>query len=272
MPGTPLLVECDRLDPRAAAEAAERPFRACVNIPLHELPRRVHELPSRHVPLHVVGEPNATAPAVSWLVARGHAVVAVGPEPQTDEPEDVIRRLWRPNAFLARVAEDLRGRLEPGRPATALELACGAGRDAVHLASRGWLVTAIDHLPDALERASDLERRYRVGTLPVRWLRADLEAFELPLRGRFDLIVGIRYLHRDLMRRLPRWLRPGGALVWETFTREHRRVHGKPADDAHVLAVGELPSLFEAGCVREFAEEWRHGAHVARIRVERPGG
>ena len=41
------LAEWDLLDPRPEREAADRPIRRSVNIPLNELPERTHELPPR---------------------------------------------------------------------------------------------------------------------------------------------------------------------------------------------------------------------------------
>lgn len=269
------LLECDRLDPRAANDAVARPIPDSVNIPLAELADRVHELPPRTVPLSVVGPPDVAAPAVRWLHEHGRAA-CLAPAADAESvpsgragPEAVVRRLWRPNPFLTRVAESLSEQHPPSDTPAALELACGMGRDAVFLASRGWKVTAIDHLPDALARAAALERRYRAGGPPIGWVRADLEGWALPVDARFDLIVGIRYLHRPLLRRLPELLRPGGRIVWETFTIQHRVCHGKPSRDAHLLKPGELPELFPGLIIAEYAEEWRDGAHLARVLAVR---
>ncbi|HLU32183.1 MAG TPA: class I SAM-dependent methyltransferase, partial [Acidimicrobiia bacterium] len=51
-----------------------------------------------------------------------------------------------PNEF---VEEELAG-LEPG---TAVDLACGEGRNAVWLAERGWQVTGVDFSSVAIDRA-----------------------------------------------------------------------------------------------------------------------
>ena len=65
-----------------------------------------------------------------------------------------------PNRFLVAEADGL----APGR---ALDLACGAGRNAVWLAQRGWTVTGADFSDVAIENArrlaADRGRRGRVG-------------------------------------------------------------------------------------------------------------
>jgi len=86
-------------------------------------------------------------------------------------------------------------RLPPGR---ALDLACGAGRNAVWLAEQGWSVTAVDKAESALGWA----------------LRADLEAGEFRIEeDAWDLILMSLYLQRDLFDPVKRGLRAGGLAI-----------------------------------------------------------
>ena len=68
-----------------------------------------------------------------------------------------------PNLF---VVEEL----EPAAPGTALDLACGEGRNAVWLAERGWQVTGVDFSAVALDRARAIAARRHV---TVTWVKAD---------------------------------------------------------------------------------------------------
>jgi SAM-dependent methyltransferase len=86
------------------------------------------------------------------------------------------------------------GKLKPGR---ALDLACGAGRNAVWLAEHGWQVTAVDRSP--------------VPIPGVDTHVADLEKHEFPiLEAAWDLIVVSYYLQRDLFEPIKRGVKPGG--------------------------------------------------------------
>ena len=121
-----------------------------------------------------------------------------------------------------------------------LDLACGGGRHARHLASLGHQVLAVDRDPAALAAAEG----ERVHTQAV-----DLEAPgsdvlpDWPLvPGRFSGIVVTHYLHRPLLPALISSLSTGGVLIYETFA-EGNSLFGKPSNPAFLLAPGELLTL-----------------------------
>jgi SAM-dependent methyltransferase len=114
-----------------------------------------------------------------------------------------------------------------------LDLATGAGRNALFFASRGHSVTAVDR---------DLTR---LPTIPgIERLQADLEdGSPWPLADRrFGAVVVTRYLHRPLMPRLLDWVATGGVLLYETFMEGHQRF-GRPSRPEHLLKDGELLEL-----------------------------
>jgi SAM-dependent methyltransferase len=64
-------------------------------------------------------------------------------------------------------------------PGTALDLACGEGRNAVWLAGLGWRVYAVDFSRVGLAKGADLERR-TLGRSAITWLEADATTFVAP--------------------------------------------------------------------------------------------
>ncbi len=86
-------------------------------------------------------------------------------------------QLWSgaPNGVLVVEATDL-------PPGQALDLGCGEGGDAVWLAGRGWLVTAVDISRVALERAAAA-----AGDAKISWTHADLTTY-VPPAASFDLV------------------------------------------------------------------------------------
>jgi SAM-dependent methyltransferase len=76
---------------------------------------------------------------------------------------------------------------EWAQPGRALDLGCGTGRDAVHLAQQGWTVTGIDGVTQALSEAR--ERATSAG-VDVNWVEGDVTRIdELGLDERFDLVL-----------------------------------------------------------------------------------
>ena len=89
-----------------------------------------------------------------------------------------------PNAVLMHYAERERAR---GRDARVLDLGCGAGRNAVPLARRGWDVLGLDlswpMLAAAASRVAEIDGHGR-----LRLVRAQMDA--IPARdGSFDLMI-----------------------------------------------------------------------------------
>lgn len=120
----------------------------------------------------------------------------------------------------------------------ALDVACGAGRNALYLAAHGFAVTALDISAVALERG---RRAAAERALDVEWLCADLDddmEHALPA-GPFDLIVWVRYVHRTLMPPLVARLAVGGTLLCEQHLATTDPVAG-PSSAAYRLAPGEL--------------------------------
>ena len=112
-----------------------------------------------------------------------------------------------PSAFLIAETETL----PPGR---ALDLACGAGRNAVWLARRGWQVTGVDFSDVALQAARGLAASARVD---VEWIEAD--AVTWPAESRAYDLVAVMYLQlparerRAALARAAAAVRPGGTLL-----------------------------------------------------------
>ncbi len=105
-----------------------------------------------------------------------------------------------------------------------LDLACGRGRHARHLAGLGRPVLALDRDPDALLATAGPG---------IATLQCDLESSGAvwPFApGRFAGAVVTNYLHRPLMASLIASIAPGGILIYETFALGNEQF-GKPTPD-----------------------------------------
>jgi SAM-dependent methyltransferase len=137
------------------------------------------------------------------------------------------------------------------------------------LAAAGFDVTAVDLDPAAM---ADLRARCREIGVSLHAEVRDLEKADLDLgAAAFDLVVVFRYLHRPLFPALRRVLRPGGVLVYETFTRA-QAARGRPTNPAFLLEEGELPRLVAPLEVLASGEGEYEGSFVARVVARRPPG
>ena len=127
--------------------------------------------------------------------------------------------------------------------ATALDLACGAGRHMRWLQAQGLQVTGVDRSPEAIAACAGL------GEL----ICADIENGPWPLPGRqFGAVVVTNYLWRPLLPAVLASLTPGGVLIYETFAQGHETV-GRPSRADFLLRPGELLQAF--GALRTVAYE-----------------
>lgn len=148
--------------------------------------------------------------------------------------------------------------LPPGR---ALDIACGAGRNAVFLASKGWDTIAVDSSSSALNLARSAAQAagipvFEFSGLPalltrnavsskgrVILIEAGLDTLPLPV-AHFDLVVCTKFLQRSLFPSMEATLRPGGTLVYETYTRAQLQFSGGPRNPDFLLYMGELRDAF----------------------------
>ena len=145
--------------------------------------------------------------------------------------------LWKaePNGFLVQEVSEL-------HPGTALDVACGEGRNAVWLASLGWKATGVDFSDVALSKARDLAEARGVS---VEWISADLTEWDPPA-GAFDLVI-VFYLQlppdkrRRVYASMARAVAPAGTmLVVGHDTDNIGRGYGGPQDPAVLFSAQDV--------------------------------
>jgi SAM-dependent methyltransferase len=171
--------------------------------------------------------------------------------------------MWsgRPNGRLvAEVAA-----LTPGR---ALDVGCGEGGDAIWLAKRGWIVTAIDISELAICRAR--EASHRAGA-PVEWICGDALQTPFPAHS-FDL-VSLQYpalpeaAGEAAVRTLLDTVRRGGLLlaVYHDLDDEHREhMKSRGVDPADYVGADDLGRLL--------SDDFTVELHAVEPRIDPPPG
>jgi SAM-dependent methyltransferase len=152
-------------------------------------------------------------------------------------------------------------------PGKALDLASGAGRNALWLAEHGWEVTAVDGAQTAIEilRSRVMERGLKIDAVV-----ADLEKGEFKIEpSHWDLVAMCYYLQRNLFEAAKRGVAPGGILI----SIVHMSEPGEE-DGPHRLRPGQLEQYFAGWEIlhrREGkANDSAHRRAVAEIVARRP--
>ncbi len=180
----------------------------------------------------------------------------------------------------------------------ALDIGCGEGRYALHLAAKGCRVTAVDRARVGLEKLAGMAAKRG---LPITTRQIDIADFEFP-PDTYDVIVAATLLdhlkageRRRTIRGIKTALKPGGVLYANVFTvadpGSKLKDPGGAAPSAagvsdtaqcmaHYFARGELKSVFSDLCILDYFEgvepDHSHGRpHFhgwACLLARKPGG
>lgn len=254
------------LDVRTESEFAKAHIPGSLLIPLYQLEARIQEVPINGVPVAVICEHGIRShSACRFLAERGVRSLYNLTSGLDDWPGPVSAGLPHgaphdhpiaPSAFLVENFDLLPKGL-------ALDLAMGEGRNAIYLASRGYDVDGVDVSAEAVAGARTYARRLGA---PIRAIVGNVEdgTYIIPIEA-YDLIVVFHYLHRPLFQDIREGLKPGGAVVFQTYTIEQARF-GPPTSPAHLLRSGELEEVFADWEILRYREGIEGGApgHPAR--------
>jgi tellurite methyltransferase len=170
-----------------------------------------------------------------------------------------------PDPFLIKSCEEF---IQPLFPAggAALDVAGGTGRHAVYLAERAWRVTLADISEVGIKRAHDLATRRG---LTIDFLIGDARSLEFG-RERFDIVMVFFYLEREIFPALCAALRPGGLIVYKTYTHEHEKFASRGlSHPMYFLDDNELLHAFPGFRVLHYRESV-HERGVAELVASKP--
>lgn len=192
-----------------------------------------------------------------------------------------------PDPFLVSTYSEFLGKSKPG---IAFDVAGGVGRHALWLAERGWKVKLVDISEVGIElarkniaahvsspqtfRPSKRSRRVASQAMSsscgieaeVRDLRAEFDIGQ----EAFDLVLVFFYLQRSLFPALIAALKPGGFLIYKTYTAEQQRFAGGPSHPMHLLKSNELLYAFASLQILHY-HETSHEKGVAEMAARKMG-
>jgi tellurite methyltransferase len=159
-----------------------------------------------------------------------------------------------PDPFLVSAYEEFLS----GRPAgSVLDVAGGAGRHSIWLAQRGWRANLLD-ISDVGIGLAEKNASRALGPIRKEFLIhaevADLNRVKDLGTEQFDLVLVFFYLQRELFPALITALRPGGFLLYKTYTTDQQRFTGGPSNPAFLLKPNELLDAFQSLRVLHYHE------------------
>ena len=152
----------------------------------------------------------------------------------------------------------------------ALDVACGAGRNAIFLARAGYGVDAIDISPVGLGRA---RQNAADAGVEVNWIEHDLD-LSFDFERDYQLILVMWFVDLDLVARLRDCLAPGGYLLSQQHLVSDEPVIGPRGGDFRVApgalraAAGGLEILLYGEGVETVEDDERLAS--ARLVARRP--
>lgn len=184
-----------------------------------------------------------------------HQKDCFGSEPAVPERSMDERERWNAN-YASRVNTDeggpqpfLRQHLALLPRGRALELAMGEGHNAMFLAQQGFSVTGIDISAVAIERALQLSQEAGV-VIDAKCM--DLRTIVLPA-DTYDIVACFYYLQRSLFPQVMNTLKPGGMVIYETYTGEQAQ-YGRPTNPDYLLQPNELLEAFQGLRIRVYRD------------------
>jgi SAM-dependent methyltransferase len=191
-----------------------------------------------------------------------------------DGSQEKWDRRYREQVFNPRIQPTpfLKAHIVSVKPGRALCLAAGNGRNAVFLAERGFKVDAVDISAEGLELCTRLAETRGVSVTPIR---ANLAQYAFG-EGIYDLVTKFYYYQPQLLAPVCGSLRPGGRIMFQTFSRDQLAFPHGPRSLDHLAkpeeilpAIGSLRLRFYEDRILEPSEASSQEEAVIRLIAEK---
>ena len=125
----------------------------------------------------------------------------------------------------------------------------GEGRNAVFLATKGHKVIGIDISSVAVDKANALAREF---STEIKGVVGSLDNYPIK-NNSFDVILSFYYVDRKLIKKMKKWLKPGGLIFYEAHTLDKLK-EGKFINKNYLVQKREVLNFFKDMKVIKFQE------------------
>jgi SAM-dependent methyltransferase len=149
-----------------------------------------------------------------------------------------------PDPFLLAAYDEF---LRAASPGIALDVAGGVGRHAIWLAQRGWRVKLVDISEVGIKQAAENAKQTGTASSIITEIR-NLNSGQDFGQEQYDLVIVFFFLQRELFPALLDAIKPGGFLIYKTYTTEQRRLssEGAKSGPSHPMFLLEPNELLRA--------------------------
>jgi 2-polyprenyl-3-methyl-5-hydroxy-6-metoxy-1,4-benzoquinol methylase len=158
-----------------------------------------------------------------------------------------------PDPFLVSAYDEFLSSQPPG---TALDVAGGVGRHAIWLAQRSWRVKLLD-ISDVGIKQAIANAKSTGSAVSISSEVRDLNDMQDLGREQYDLVIVFFFLQRELFPALISALKPGGLLIYKTYTMAKKNFGGGPSHPMFLLEPNELLRAFSSLRVLHYHETIR---------------
>lgn len=173
-----------------------------------------------------------------------------------------------PDPFLVSIYNEFLSSLSAG---SALDVASGVGRHSIWLAQHGWRAKLLD-ISDVGIGLAERNASRALGPVRKEFLInaevADLNRMQDFGAEQYDLVLVLFYLQRELFPALISALKPGGFLLYKTYTTDQQHFSGGPHNPTFLLKPNELLHAFESLRVLYYHETVRDKS-VAKLVAQK---
>jgi len=155
-----------------------------------------------------------------------------------------------PDPFLVSAYDEF---LSGSAPGFALDVAGGVGRHSIWVAQRGWRGKLPDVSEVGIKQAK--ENAKSTGTASsISFEVRDLNVVQDLGREQYDLVVVFFFLQRELFPALAAAIKPGGLMIYKTYTAEQKNFAGGAGHPMFLLEPNELLRAFSSMRVLHYHE------------------
>lgn len=153
---------------------------------------------------------------------------------------------YKSNIIPSKIVEVVENYAKLATGKSALDIACGMGRNSKFLAESGFDVHALDISEVAIESLKDIEN--------IRAEIVDFDSYSLK-ENSYDLIVCTYFLERKLFPQIEKALKEDGIFIFETFMHDAENTK-VPSNKSFLLNKGELEATFDERYNLMHLSEW----------------